>query len=434
MLMIRNADALVKLDPHETAVLSFYRETLDEQRQRATRWIQKQLDREVDRWLGRKWYQRCNRRSGRRLRVYCSKCGSTYQRDFWRNGYRQRFLLTLLGVLTIWIPRVRCRCGGSVSIPFTVLKPRQRIWGDLRLQIQRWGEWRVSLRMMQQELSLTVGTSIGLQTVNNGLLAAPGYPPGKHELTTVPPVVMLDAAWHTLLTTTGRHQLDTLGRRRAIKRKQRSTVLIALGIWPRTGSYYVLDWDIAAGESAADWSRLLDRLIDRRLWKVRGLQLFIHDGGSGLRAALASRYGEVPSQRCVFHKLRNVRWAVEVPEEATPTERRAIRQRLMGQAAAVFQAPDAYEAQNTLAEFRHDWQTRQPAAVDTMLRDLDDTLRFHEMLERNPNWQAKAIRTTSVLERVNGILRPALNAAGAHHSTEGLDGCIRRNLSPLVIR
>ena len=402
-------------------------------RKEAIRMIEERLEKEVERWLGRKPYQRCKRRSGRQVQARCCQCGSSYQRDFLRHGYRQRGLLTSLGLLPLWVPRVICRCGGSVRIPFQVLRPGQRVWRDITLQVQRLGEKAVSLRQMRADLADELGTSLGLRTLNEQLQALTIRKPGNMELTTVPPAVALDGIRITLMVPTGGYQLDKHGRRRPVKKKTKVVVLIALGIWPQGAEIRVLDWEIAAGESCEDWEPLLMRLNARQLWRQRGLRLFIHDGGSGLQAALRKWYSDIPSQRCIFHKLRNVWQAIVVPEDKSANQARQMKCRLIRQAAAVFRAPDECTARRQQADVTHRWKEEQPQAVATLRRDLDDTWRFYSFLERNPTWKAEALRTTSRLERLNRKLRRVFRAAGAYQSRSGLEAAVLRVLAPLVI-
>jgi transposase-like protein len=57
------------------------------------------------------------------------------------------------------------------------------------------------------------------------------------------------------------------------------------------------------GETAEAWRAVLDDLIKRGLRKP---EFLIVDGGSGLDAALATIWADVPTQRCTVHKLRNL--------------------------------------------------------------------------------------------------------------------------------
>jgi hypothetical protein len=59
---------------------------------------------------------------------------------FCRNGHRKRQLITDLGVLDFWLPRVVCQCGGSDQIPFSVITPYQQIWVDIEMRVDRWGQ------------------------------------------------------------------------------------------------------------------------------------------------------------------------------------------------------------------------------------------------------------------------------------------------------
>jgi transposase-like protein len=218
-----------------------------------------------------------------------------------------------------------------------------------------------------------------------------------------------------------------------VKKKAKVVILIALAIWPQSAAIGVLDWEIASGESCEDWEQLLSRLHARRLWRQRGLRLFIHDGDRGLKAALKKWYFDVPSQRCVFHKLRNVWNAVVLPEDKLGHENRQMRRLLIRQAAVVFRAPDEPAARCLLADFVGRWEEEQPQAVATLLRDLEDTLRFYSFLKRNPLWKRETLRTTSRLERLNRKLRRVFRAAGAYHSLAGLEAAVLRVLAPTVI-
>jgi transposase-like protein len=57
------------------------------------------------------------------------------------------------------------------------------------------------------------------------------------------------------------------------------------------------------GETSQAWRAVLDDLIKRGLRKP---QFLIVDGGTGLEQALATLWGDVPTQRCTVHKHRNL--------------------------------------------------------------------------------------------------------------------------------
>ena len=114
----------VKSNRENSFVLELYGDIREKVCQYIERWFEQKLEEELQEWLGRAPYQRRQQCGSRRLSVVCQKCGSRYRCDFFRNGRRRRRLLTMYGVVEIWLPRVKCKCGGSVSIPFRVQTQR----------------------------------------------------------------------------------------------------------------------------------------------------------------------------------------------------------------------------------------------------------------------------------------------------------------------
>ncbi|RMG75358.1 MAG: hypothetical protein D6711_06865, partial [Chloroflexi bacterium] len=112
---------IYKIPEIGAGIQSFFRELHQELAQEVSRKIEEQLDQEVNAWLYRHWYER---RQGvkRRSQAYCQKCGSQKACQFLRNGYRARQVVTQFGVINFRLPRVRCVCGGSVQIPFLIMK------------------------------------------------------------------------------------------------------------------------------------------------------------------------------------------------------------------------------------------------------------------------------------------------------------------------
>jgi putative transposase len=83
------------------------------------------------------------------------------------------------------------------------------------------------------------------------------------------------------------------------------TNIVALGITTEGEKLALGVWD-GSTENAAVASALLSDLVDRGLDVEQGM-LFVIDGSKALRKAIRQVFGnEVPVQRCVQHKLRNV--------------------------------------------------------------------------------------------------------------------------------
>ncbi|MGQ9848743.1 MAG: hypothetical protein ACUVSU_01700 [Aggregatilineaceae bacterium] len=123
-----------------------------------------------------------------------------------------------MGVLDIWLPRVVCECGGSGTIPFSVLEPYQRLWDEVGEQIGRWANLGMSLRQIQGEIGAQIGTQVGLHKLNEVVHQVSAAV--EITLSSVPPVIMLDAIWMTLVEPTGATHTDHAGGQRTTKAKQ----------------------------------------------------------------------------------------------------------------------------------------------------------------------------------------------------------------------
>ena len=114
-------------------------------------------------------------------------------------------------------------------------------------------------------------------------------------------------------------------------------------------------------EDRHDWLRLLNRLETRGLRPETGLQLFVHDGGAALIAALRKLFPDVAHQRCVFHKLRNMLRAI-VPAPGLPKEdRRTYVHDVIQHAARIWNNSTYEEALRRYQRFRRRWELEQPA-------------------------------------------------------------------------
>ncbi len=393
----------------------------------ASQMIESQLEREVTARLYRQAYQRRSQVS-RQSQATCQVCGSQQASDFVRNGRRRRQLVTDYGVLQVWLPRVRCQCNGSVKIPFSILKPYQQIWDDVCDRIGRWADLGLSLRQMQAEIGEQCGTQMGLRTLNREAQAV-RMPPAM-PLTSCPPAVMLDAIWLTLLEDTGQSKVDSRQRQRSVKARRKVCVLVALGLYPQNRRWGIVGWQLAEDESRQAWEGLLSDLAARKLYRQRGLEHFIHDGSKGLIAALNYLHPHVPHQRCAFHKLRNLWQSIQVPDALPSGQARQFKQRILQPIRAIFEAKDSREATELRDAFCRTYAETQSDLVATLQRDWQETIAFFRVLQRYPKWPRSALRTTSLLERVNRMLRRLFRPKGAFHSRTGLIATVARVLNP----
>jgi len=409
-----------KVNGREMLTTAFDEAQATVQRQMNER-LNQQMTRSVDHLLGRTGYARRAgvpadwEQSGR-----CCNCKTHHCDHFSRNGYRPRVLNFLDYTLHLRLPRVVCQCGGSVQLDFAgLLRPYQRLSDEVDAQIQRWGKMGHSLRDMQAELQHCHLGPLGLRTLCERLHQLQELTPGADELVT-PPVVQIDAIWFSQLRPTGQKRRDAKGRLRPVKSRLKRCLLIAMGVWPDSGRCVILAWQLAAGEDTQAWLAFLTTLEEQGLRGEQGLQLIIHDGGEGLCAALQIVHFDAAQQRCLFHKLRNIANALQLPDGLSRPERSRRRRTLLKDFQAIWAAKEYATVLRRYLHVVRQYRDTQPAAVATLRRDFRATLAYYRIQQQHPDWHRRHLRTTSRLERFNRTLRRHIRTAGAYHSDEGI--------------
>lgn len=405
-------------------------------RQVVGRCIEEALDAEVTALLRREWYQRRRMEDRQRTVAVCTRCGSRYARDFRRDGHYQRHLDMQWGRVRISVPQVECACGGHVQISFQTLRHRQGVWDDLEEEIRECSGWGMSLRQTKASIDARLQSSVGLRTLNARIQEMSKLVPEwrKRRLEEIPPVVRVDGIWLTLMSDTEEQKRDALGRLRRVKEGRKVAVLVAQGVWPQSGKQAVVAWVVGQAEDEQSWEALLTQMYERGICPEQGLRLIVVDGVSAFEAARKTVYWDVPVQRCIFHKLHNIRRDLVLPEELSRRAARAYRRRFMRSARRIWQAPDEQEARRRQRQFCDKWQARQPEAVATLRRDFDATLTFYRIQARaaqdDEPWPARHLRTTSHLEREMRAFRHRLASAVLFHSTQGLEAVVHQ----LIVR
>ena len=398
------------------------------------RTIEARLEEEVTRALKRKQHERSKRvHPAAGGEAQCQKCKGKTVSQFWRNGHYRRGLDTSWGHVVIEMPQVRCRCGGSVIIPFQTVRKRQRIWDDLAWEMQAEYGWGLSLRWIKAKEDQKLVGSLGLRTINERVHQAGAGREAwlQRSIEQFPPVVEVDGVWVTVMKTSETQQTDQLGRKRSVKTGQRYVILFARGCWPQTGQRELLTWLVAEKENEASWGDLLFAVKQLQLRTGGRWELLIGDGAGGLAAARQIYCPQVPLQRCIFHKLRNLTRDLVVPEGLDRASAKAYRQTILEEARLIWQADGEPQTWQRYHAFCKKWQEAQPKAVRTLQRDFELTLSFFlvqtQAVERGEVWPATALRTTSHLERENRNFRRRLRQAVLYHSQEGLEAAIYQN-------
>ena len=138
------------------------------------------------------------------------------------------------------------------------------------------------------------------------------------------------------------------------------------------------------GESAAAWRSVLDDLIRRGL---RQPELLIVDGGSGLDAALAAVWNDVPVQRCTVHKHRNL--LAHAPER--------LHEEITADYNDMIYAATRQEIEARRKVFIRKWRIKHRAVADSLEEAGERLFTF----TRLPLSQWRSVRTTNAIERLH---------------------------------
>ena len=162
------------------------------------------------------------------------------------------------------------------------------------------------------------------------------------------------------------------------------------------GTKRLVSLEVCGSESGAAWEGFVEGLIARGMKAPR---LCIIDGNAGLRRAIALAWRTTKIQRCAVHKLRNI--LRKVPQHAHAEITADFH--LIVYASGLDTARAARDA------FVKKWGKRCAGAVESLNEAGDDLITFYSF----PPEQWKTIRTTNVIERLNGEFRRRVKTQGS---------------------
>jgi putative transposase len=190
--------------------------------------------------------------------------------------------------------------------------------------------------------------------------------------------------------------LDAIALRvRMDKRVTSVPVLVALAVLT-DGQKQLVAMEMCASESHEAWKGFLAGLVERGL---RAPVLSVVDGNAGLRRALSTVWSKMRVQRCAVHKLRNL-------------ERKAPKHALAEVKAdfhEIVYAENEAAARQAHAAFISKWKRRCPGVVKSLEEAGDELFTMY----RFPKQHWKNIRTTNVIERLNGEFRRRVKTQGS---------------------
>ena len=162
------------------------------------------------------------------------------------------------------------------------------------------------------------------------------------------------------------------------------------------GRKELLALELCGSESGEAWKDFVEAL------KARGLRaplLVVIDGHAGLRQAVGRTWPTTAVQRCAVHKLRNLER--KAPKHALDELREDFHRIVY--AASAEAGHTAYRA------FERTWTKRCPGVVRSLQEGGAELLTFFTF----PKAQWKTLRTTNVIERLNGEFRRRVKTQGS---------------------
>jgi putative transposase len=167
------------------------------------------------------------------------------------------------------------------------------------------------------------------------------------------------------------------------------------------GTKRLVSLEVCGVESGAAWEGFLQSLIDRGLKAPR---LCIIDGNAGLHRAITLAWRTTKIQRCAVHKLRNI--LRKVPQH--------VHEEITADLHLIVYASGLDTARAARDAFVKKWGKRCAGAVESLNEAGDDILTFYSF----PKEQWKTIRTTNVIERLNGEFRRRVKTQGSFPTEE----------------
>jgi len=309
-------------------------------------------------------------------------CIGRYQRKEtrknYRNGYRERKLLTQVGELNLKIPRARLE-----SFNPSCVERYKRVDRHLNRLIRELYLSGVSTRKVEGIMKSLCGCGVSAGYVSNVTKALDEKVKEMSNMPIEKGIVFLFLDGIYVRVKVGLNA-------------QRRVILVAYGV-RRDGSRQLISWKIAKKESGSSWKSFLENIEVRGL-KGGDLKLIIMDGAPGLWSGVEEVYPLVEKQLCWVHKLRNV----------SKYGSKKLSRECVQEAAKIMYAGSKGRADNMFRLWKRKWLDKIPKAVECLEKDYDKLVGFFAFDVS----MHKMLRTTNVIERCFRELRRRVSPMG----------------------
>lgn len=288
--------------------------------------------------------------------------------DF-RNGFRNRELVTRIGKITLHVPRHR-------NLPFKtmIFDNYTRSEGALISTMMEMVLQGVSTRRISEVTKILCGQEFSKSTVSELCKALDDV---VCEFRDRPieksyPFLMTDATYFKV---------------RSDHRITSKALMIAVGM-TEEGIKEVIGFGVYDNESSSTWLSFYESLRKRGLSAPK---MIISDAHNGEKGAIGRVYPDSPWQRCQVHFRKNITGRIQKKYVAG----------ISSELTEMFDAKTIEEARKIRNQILSDYGDVAPEAMEILEEGFDDAMTVMEL----PKQMRRTLRSTNNLERLNGMLK-----------------------------
>lgn len=293
----------------------------------------------------------------------------TSVRTDFRNGFRDRELVTRIGKITLHVPRHR-------NVPFKtmIFDNYTRSEGALISTMMEMVIQGVSTRKISEVTKILCGQEFSKSTVSEICKALDEIVCGFRDrpIEKYYPFLITDATYFKV---------------RSEHRVTSKAFMIAIGVTEQ-GIKEVIGFRVYDNESHNTWLSFYESLKKRGLLSPK---MIISDAHKGEKTAIGKVYPDSPWQRCQVHFRKNITEHIQKKYVAG----------IGSELTEMFNAKTLEDARKIRDQIISDYEDVAPEAMEILDEGFDDAMTVMEL----PKQMRSVLRSTNHLERLNGMLK-----------------------------
>lgn len=291
------------------------------------------------------------------------------ERTDFRNGFRDRELVTRIGKIILHVPRHR-------NVPFKtmIFDNYTRSEGALISTMMEMVLQGVSTRKISEVTKILCGQEFSKSTVSELCKALDDIVCEFRDRSIEKsyPFLMTDATYFKV---------------RSDHRITSRALMIAMGM-TEEGIKEIIGFKVYDNESSATWLSFYESLRKRGLSAPK---MIISDAHNGEKAAIGRVYPDSPWQRCQVHFRKNITDRIQKKYVAG----------ISSELTEMFNAKTIDEARRIRDHILTDYCDAAPEAMEILEEGFDDAMTVMEL----PGQMRRTLRSTNNLERINEMLK-----------------------------